>query len=284
MRRPGHWMQGRTFLFVALPGVLAGCLFSGPAPAVPAQGASEDLVRTGPAADDVDRVPGVPAGRGLSPSGPLRITEDGAVVADTDVHGPVLVDADHVTIRTSRVTTGAAHAIRLAPGRVGLNLVHVEVAGLPGCHVGIGFDHFVADRVDVHGCVDGVRAGDATSIVSSLIHDLREVAGGHNDGIQVAGGAGVLIEGNTVINPLGQTASVFVKSDSGPIRDVVIRDNVLDGGSYSLYVRKGAHALLDVLVSGNRFGRSAAYGPASVDVPVIWRDNEWMDGAGAIPG
>jgi hypothetical protein len=218
---------------------------------------------------------GVPDATSLRQSGPLRLTEDGAVIERLDVRGNVVVDADDVTVRASRITTGATHAVRLMPGRTGLVLQDVEIAGEPGCEVGVVFEHYTAERVDVHGCADGMRAGTSTRISGSRIRGLRQQPDSHNDGIQVAGGTGVVIEGNVITNDAGQTACVFIKADAGPVRGVIVRGNHLDGGSYALYVRAGGHGATEVVVEDNAFGERAVYGPVSSDVDVHWVGNAW---------
>ena len=58
----------------------------------------------------------------------------------------------------------------------------------------------------------------------------------------------------------GQTLSL------GPIDNVVVEDNDLRGGTYSLYVRaEGGLAVSNVRVVGNRWHSGADYGTHSVD-------------------
>jgi hypothetical protein len=46
---------------------------------------------------------GVPAGTTLTPSGSIRVEQDGAIVEDLDIDGAITILADNVTIRRERV-------------------------------------------------------------------------------------------------------------------------------------------------------------------------------------
>ena len=217
---------------------------------------------------------GVPAGTKLTRTGSMNVRAAGTVIARKDVHGTIHVHADDVTIRDTRVTSGDYWPIWLDPGRRGLRVYDTEVVGSGSCQAGIGTHDYLAVRVDVHGCGDGAKAGPNTTISSSWFHDLLVTPGSHNDGIQVSYGSHIVIRGNRIAGPIGQTSAIKVGPDYGsPISDIVIVDNWLDGGAYALYLDAR-----DAIVRGNRFGRSSTYGPAAITTtPKVWADNVWAD-------
>ncbi|MDZ7734329.1 MAG: hypothetical protein U5R31_15755 [Acidimicrobiia bacterium] len=62
--------------------------------------------------------------------------------------------------------------------------------------------------------------------------------GSHNDGFQCTGdGRNILVAGNTILGPYQNSVSALkFSTNNGPITDVVVRDNYLSGGTYTIYV------------------------------------------------
>jgi hypothetical protein len=220
----------------------------------------------------------VPAGPTLTPSGALTITQDGAIVEDLDVNGSILVDANDVTIRRTRVTTGDFYPIRLADTGLRLLVEDVEIVGQPGCESGISFQHYTAIRVNVHGCNDGLKIGDSTTIEDSFIHDYWFSPGSHNDGIQSTGGTGIVIRGNRVLNPNSQTSCILLGEEEGPLDDALVEGNWLDGGNYTIYAGAGT-TVPNITIRANRFGRTSVYGLLSANplAQYVWTGNVWDD-------
>lgn len=217
---------------------------------------------------------GVPDGVALRRSDSIEVHRDGATISGRDVHGTIRVAADHVTIRDTRVTSDDYWPIWLEPGNVGLTVIDTEVVGSGSCQAGIGTHDYHAIRLNVHGCGDGAKAGPNTTIEFSWFHDLAVTPGSHNDGIQASDGDRIVIRGNRITAPIGQTSAIMIGPDYGtPITDVLIEHNHLDGGGYALAL--DAH---DAVVRGNRFGGSSTRGPADVVTPpAIWHDNVRTD-------
>lgn len=217
---------------------------------------------------------GVPAGTRLRRSGSIEVHDDGTVIAGRDVHGTIHIDADDVTIVDTRVTSSDYWPIWLDPDRHGLRVIDTEVVGSGSCQAGIGTHDYHAIGVNVHGCGDGAKAGQNTTIEDSWFHDLRVTPESHNDGIQASGGDHIVIRRNRITGPVGQTSAIKVGPDYGtPIVHVVIEDNLLDGGAYALYLKAD-----DAVVQGNRFGRASTYGPAAISGrPPVWTENVWAD-------
>ena len=118
---------------------------------------------------------GVPAGTALTASSGLRVTEDGATIDALDVTGQIYVRANDVTITSTRVRTGAGHAIRLASGYTNLTVTDstLECTTDTG-RSGVAWNNYTAERVVVgEGCRRGFVHGANTTIVGSYWGDER---------------------------------------------------------------------------------------------------------------
>lgn len=230
---------------------------------------------------------GVPAGTQLSPSGPLSITEDGAVLDALDVTGRILIRADDVVIRRSRIhSDGDGFGIRVMEGSV-----TIEDTEIHGFEYGIVFGSYTARRVDIHSMgADGVILGSNSTLEDSYIHDLTPAPGAHADGAQLtnAGAENIVVRGNTidlaspeVHSGYGGNSAIILKPDLGDLGSggIVVEDNFLNGGNYTLYLTNDAQGreLAGVTIRNNRFGRVHRYGPRSVDTPCTCTNNVWDD-------
>jgi hypothetical protein len=214
---------------------------------------------------------GVPDGVKLTRSSSLSITEDGAVVTDLDVRGDITVNANNVTIRRSRVRTeGALYGIKVATNTKGTVIEDTEVEGTDdNCSVGVVYGRYTARRLNVHGCADGFRVGPDTMIRDSYVHDQRYKSGAHNDAVQSVGGSRLTIVGNNLEGPLReQTSAIIIQTNFARIDGVLIEDNLLSGGTYTLYLRD----------------KKTGYGaPTNVTVrDNIWVDNSWKFGTHSV--
>lgn len=237
------------------------------APAGPPRGEIAGASRPGPMST------GVPAGTDLRPARTIRARNAGAVLEGLDIRGGVTIEADNVTVRRSRVTSGTFWAVYIAEGVLGTVLEDLEIAGKVGCDAGISGGNYTARRLNVHGCSDGVKLGDNTTIEASWIHDLRVTPTSHNDCVQLSGGHSVTVRGNALEAPPWQNSAVFIKVDFGSIDDVLVDGNWLDGGGYTLYVVSAS----SVTVRNNRFGRRHDFGPASIESSITQSGNVWDD-------
>lgn len=224
-------------------------------------------------------------GVALEASGAVVVTEDGAIVEGLDVTGGIDVRADNVHIRNVQITTdGALYGIKIANDVTGTVIEDARIVGDGSCSAGIVYAGYVARRIEVDGCVDGLRVGDATTVEASWIHDQIKIDDSHNDAVQSVGGRGIVLRGNRIEGPYQtSTSAVLLQADLAPLSDVVVVDNYLSGGSYSLYVqaKDGMPAPEFVRVAGNEWNPdSFVFGPASIaeDADVQWNLNTFTDG------
>lgn len=230
---------------------------------------------------------GVPAGTHLSRSGPITVTQPGAVVRDRDIVGCVVVQAPDVVIERSRIRGSCLNLVE--NDSTGLTVRDSELIGDEQQANGqaIGFGNYQALSLNIHGTTDGLRANGRVVVRNTWVHDLQACAACHNDGVQISQGSDVVLRHNRIENPLDETSAVLVKADQGDISDIHIEDNILDGGGYTVYVVPARYAIRDVTVLRNAFGRTyhprgGLYGPADVTTEIAWSGNTWLGASGAL--
>jgi hypothetical protein len=85
-------------------------------------------------------------------------------------------------------------------------------------------------------------------------------------------------------------AALQIKSDLGPIRNVTVDGNFLNGGNYVIFSRDGGNGTPQgIKITNNRFGRNFRYGILSKSGDITWSGNRWADtgepiGLGDNPG
>ena len=232
---------------------------------------------------------GVPDGVVLEDSGPLRITEDGAVVDGLDVDGCVTVLADDVTIRNTRIRCDdAGKKLVVTVGDRAENLVieNSEIDGRGKLQVGVGWTRYTLREVDVHGVADGARFGHGVTIEDSWVHDMARIGTLHSDALQTTSASDVVIRGN-VLDPTRtedddlNNAGLMLGSETGSkqVRDVLVEHNLLDGGNYALNVRGDIDAE-DVVIRDNVFGEGSRYGAVLAPRSVPLGDGNVMAASG----
>lgn len=199
---------------------------------------------------------------------------------------------DNITIRHSLIQ----NTVSLGwVDSTGWRFENVEIDGSrrtdPGS-IGIGFEGYTLHRANVHGFSNGVRWSQGVSITESWIHDLRARDNiEHRSGIGSNGEAATSLIARNWIEPAdtgdtqGLSGALVMYGDFGPIHDVTIKDNYLNGsGSYTLYAGtisgKRHPQASNVDVIGNRWGRLHQYGPVTGYSSYgggTWEDNRYMD-------
>ncbi|WP_375422892.1 DUF4082 domain-containing protein [uncultured Friedmanniella sp.] len=240
---------------------------------------------------------GVRAGTSLGTyNGPSVITTDGAVIDSKKITGCLDIRADNVEIRNSLIQSrGCFFNVLSDNDNTGLELTDVEIDGLGNTSgdSALNGGGFTCLRCDIHGTVDGIKAGDDAVVRDSYIHDLTMTAGSHNDGIQSLGTTSLRIIHNSIVVPPGSTSAIILSTGSAQnMRNVLIDQNLLGGGAYTVYggYLAGTDSLSkvsNIAITNNRFTtqvspRSGVYGPlTSTDDPVVVRGNTWYDGPNA---
>ncbi|WP_127129843.1 hypothetical protein [Georgenia sp. SYP-B2076] len=228
---------------------------------------------------------GVPDGTNLVQSDKLTIDEDGTVIDGLEIHGNVVVEADDVVIRNSRIVmTSGKIAIRVK----GDNFVmeDSEIDGQGRANPAIAYNGYTLRRVDIYNVAEGPRiAGGDVTIEDSYIHDLVQRGDNHTDVIQVMSGENIVVRGNNLqaYNPetgiYGNAAFMFGE-DSGPVSSCTVEGNLMNGGNYTVNgggsgTEGAACDFRNNTVQGDfRYGAKAHIGPNAT-----WDDSNIVLGA-----
>ncbi len=228
--------------------------------------------------------------------GPLTISKANTVIDGVDIRGCVTVRAANVTIKRSRIACSGIYPLQVSgAGSLLVEDTELDGQGSPGANC-LGYENFTARRVDCHGVGDGMRLGDDVVIEDSYIHDLVTCGGCHNDGVQAVGGSNMVLRHNTIENKYGQTSAIKLGAELGPLHNVLVENNLLSGGGYTIYAGGSGDDVSGIQVINNRFRRSPAgffpkggsYGPVSYYDPNLpgnrWSGNVWDDTGAAIRG
>ena len=239
---------------------------------------------------------GVPAGTTLTPldGATTLLATPGEVVDGKDVSGCLTITAGNVTLRRFRVRGCAREpVISVGYGLTGVVIEDCEIDGgrLNPNASAVGYEGYTIRRCDIHGTGSGLHMTNNVVIEDNWVHDLYEGADSHNDAVLTNGGRNLVVRHNTLENPHTQTAVVALYGDVEPVVDVVIEDNLLEGGGYTVYggsVAGKPHSAgaSGIRFTGNRFGRrffpeGGRYGPVSGFDPGrpgnVWAGNVWHD-------
>ena len=200
--------------------------------------------------------PGQPA---RTPSGPLVITTDHAVVHDLDVTGGIDVRADDVTIRNVSFRIDPSWSAASGPnfvvqgrGHHGLTVVDSRFDGFDTAGRPV-VDDAIADvsgqaltmrRNDVTGVCNGIEAGNGTrswrGTSSTRCGSTRTAAAAPTASSSTAAptsssGGNYVRMGVPPVGTWSQTTAIGVWADLGNLRDVTVRDNVVDVGAGFLF-------------------------------------------------
>ena len=257
----------------------------------PAQPTAADGAPAGPAST------GVPDGTTLTAyTGPSTITAAGTVIDAKKITTCLVIKADNVTIKNSLLQAGGCFFNVLSDdGSTGLTLTDVEIDGQNNKtgDSAVSGGGYTCLRCDVHGTIDGFKAGTDVTIKDSWIHDLAMTADSHNDGIQSLGTTKLAITGNTIVLADGATSAVILSTGSASdMRNITISGNLLGGGAFTVYGGYAAGTdtkskISNIAITDNRFSTkihptSGAFGPlTSTDAPVSVSGNTWADGPDA---
>ncbi|GIG02710.1 hypothetical protein [Catellatospora citrea] len=224
---------------------------------------------------------GVPAGTKLNRLGlnfdgtTYRVTAHNTVLDAVHIPGDLLITANNVRVTRSQIDGMVynEYARKFYP----FTISDSTIGPTSYCHgqPGLGFSDYTATRVLLRGHSDGFRAsGPNINIQDSYVH-LCTNPGAHSDGIQTyLTGRGLTLNHTTIdqrdANPADVTAPVFIVDSQA--EDVVVTNNLIMGGTYSIQVRnvKGT-----AIVQNNRLvDRSWIYAPVDSDCATIsWSGN-----------
>jgi hypothetical protein len=223
--------------------------------------------------DPSDGTAGVPRATKLTPRGSIAVTKRGTVLQNLDVTGTITIQAANTTIRNVRLTVvgrGSGTAgIWIEPGAGPTTISDTTIRGTsahqsPESAI---FNHngesLTLTRVYFYNFADPVEG--AVTIDDSYI----DANGSYGSGSAIAhiedvyaSDARVVVKHSVLLNPTGQTATVFMDTNGGqgaiPGDDkLTVVNSLLAGGGWTLYpsAKSTSPGTGRMNVSGNRFAR-----------------------------
>jgi len=272
----GSTVRSTTRQFLAVAVVLGATLAMLSADTPP--GALNQAARS---RGSVERFPdetttGVPAGTVLTQSGSLTITKAGTVVDGLEITGTVVVTADNVTIKNTRIKNTGSIPVRVK-GAKNLVIEDTEIDGQGKGIPAVAYNNYTLRRVNIHDVGEGPRiAGSDVTIEDSYLHHMVQVKKNHTDVIQAVGGSNIVIRGNNLqaYNPdtgiKGNAAFMFGEDDK-PLRDCLVEGNLMNGGNYTVNGGGTSTTGAQCTFRDNRFGHDFRYGThANLGPDVTW--------------
>ncbi len=217
-------------------------------------------------------------------SGSVTLSTAGQVYQNKTVNGSITVAANNVTIRNVKVNGGQ---IFIRWGNTYTNLLvedtEIDMGGNMDSR-GILYGDYTARRVFIHNgsdcaqvdfdvviedslCVIGPDTNDdAWPDNNTFCNDPRDL---HFDGYQSDGGNNYMLRHNTIRIACSSVSAILISTNSAPISNVQIRDNLVTGGGYTIYCSVGGRTVGGTnSFTGNRFARtwysrSGYYGPTT---------------------
>jgi hypothetical protein len=257
---------------------------------LPGHGVEVDASTTGPTAYYAPDLGRTLTYDDLEPSGSIVTEADGQVIERLDVNGDIRIVHDDVTIRAVRVRGGGRYSISAAgdaaPSGTTIEYVEIDGGGNPD-QIGIYLDRFTLRASHVHGQSTGVRFGRESTLEANYVHSQALSDGSHNTAMSIHGGFDVVVRANNLEGSTSAALSLYPRV--APLRDILVEDNLFNGGSYCVYAGYTAnHPHRDenrgIRFIGNRFGEAfeeacGSYGPVHAFNPDQpgneWRDNTW---------
>jgi hypothetical protein len=230
--------------------------------------------------------------------GNQTFSTSGEVITGKDFHGYVTVTGSNITFKNCIFRGGTPSGNNaLLNTQAGTDTVveDSEVVPLqPGPTIdGVWTANTKLYRVNIHGTVDGMKAGNNTLVQDSYIHDMSWFAsdpnqgGGptHNDGVQAFDGvSGVTLRHNMIDMSTTKNPNAALQDSAS---NTTVDDNWLDGGGCTLNFADRGHSLAGLVVTNNRFGRNSYY-----QCPILLSNllslamnsgNVWVDTGTPIP-
>jgi hypothetical protein len=115
-------------------------------------------------------------------------------------------------------------------------------------------------RANIYGFENPLVPESGSVLQDNYVHNLGAPASPHYDGIQIDGGvSNVTIRHNTIVVDHGQTSAVMIDNYFGPISNIVVDDNRLAGGGFTVYSDDSfnSNPISGVQFTNNRMGRGA---------------------------
>lgn len=294
----------------------AGLAYSAPVTAVPApadasQGAVRgDVLIIDPKANYPDSYNTGSSGTKTVIDQNVVLTQPGAVLRNVEIHGTLTIAAtatgavvDNVSVSwpVGRPTGGAFAMIDSRAANVRISNCDVAANGVIQSGLFLATGPVTVDGCEITGAGDGAQIGADVTIVNSFFHSMSvgPRKDWHVDTIQIVGSKNVVLRHNTIINEQPQTAAVGIWSDVGPVSNVIVQDNLIGGGGFTVYCTKTSYSLTGVQFLSNRFtsavyprvgywntvsgGNDGIVYPTAIPSDLVWTGNVYHESGAPVP-
>jgi hypothetical protein len=262
-----------------------------------------DATNTGPRVS-LRAVPAGARGSGWSSDsqGNVEVYGDGAVFSGYSVHGYIDVTGNNAVVTDDAISNFGndinGDGVNLTGNPSNVTIEHVSISSPYGTQGNMGI---FAGIKDITGTAEGTRVldnniADASTgvqlyiglIEGNYIHDVTFAdPSSHLNGTTSNGSTTPLtIDHNTVFNPNGQTDAISLFEDFGVEANVVINDNLVAGGGYTIYggQNPGGPQAYNIKITNNHFSniyfpQSGSFGYITafdLNAPGnVWSGNVW---------
>ena len=211
----------------------------------------------------------------LVPTSGRTINDSGVIIENERITDTLAINGANVTVRNC-VILGGFFGIDASDTADGLIIEDTTFIGGDNCCVAVNAATDVTiQRCNISAGEDGIKIAATNGLVANnFIHDLQADVESHNDGIQVTGALGIVIEGNYIEGR--DTSDIAMFEADGAYDNVIIRNNYLTGEEslapgYSLYA--GGINGTNIQVLNNTFG-AWGFGPVTEwDASNTWSGN-----------
>ena len=167
---------------------------------------------------------------------------------------------------------------------VAINMITDCALTVTNCNI-----YYMKQAVNIFsGTVAGV------TITGNYMHDIVLYTGDHSEhiygGSTSAGGNNITVSGNTLLNPLNQTACLYL-NNVNPFTNCTVTGNLMAGGGYCVYAGNASSTGIVVtnnVVSTVYYATGGYYGALYPTSPPVWGSsgnvwsgNSWLDGPNA---
>ena len=180
----------------------------------------------------------------------FTIRKAGTVIDGVRVDGPLIIDADNVTVRNFIVDGGPSrHALRVVAGRRNVRLERGLVTG--GTQAAIYGQNLTVQGVRVGGRAEiGVVLMGATALDGCWI-DCDDAFG---PALQIAGGTATFLHAVRIDASPNRAAAIEIVPETSRVAGVVIEDCWLGGGRDTVSIRAEGHgAPSEIVLRNNTF-------------------------------
>lgn len=227
----------------------------------------------------------------------VQETGGGLLIEGYALTGPLAIYADNVTITGCSLTaSGGSDTLGLVLYGAGCSLSYCQLSGadssanrLDAAVDIIGTTGVTMNACNVYWskqCVLIPSGGQNMTVTNCYFHDTGYESGDHCEPVFLnPGTSGTVISGNTILNPVSQTACIF---GNGAVSGSQITGNLLAGGGYTVYASSSSSGLVfeSNWFSTAYFASCGYYGPFD-GTPAwgssgnVWSGNYWYDGPSA---